>query len=155
MVRERQVPRLEEALAEQQRLLTECEAALAEAQAHHDDCTDREERALCERFALTSAAFRPDALMALDFTIDAMVAQSAQAAQALARCEAGVQAQEEAVAGARADIARNEERIQRFKERIAELQMERERAEEESADEESEEVAAARIHRRRGAQAAT
>lgn len=149
MMRERQIPKLEEALTAQQQLLAERQGEREEAQQRRDECAALEDRARQDRLALIGGSFRPTALTALDHAIDTLATRTAQAAQTLSRSEAALRKQEQAVAAARTDVVRNQERINRFKERIDNLLKERERAVEESADEESEEGAAARLHRQR------
>jgi chromosome segregation ATPase len=146
--RERRATRLEEELAQQRRLLDERRAAVSEAQAQHDESKASEQAARNERDVLMDSAFTPAALKALDFAIQDLVLQCAQAAQAVAKAQAAVVQQEQAIAALQAEISRNDQRRQSFRERIDKLLRERDQAAEEQADEEAEETAAARFSAR-------
>ena len=144
-VRQRQAVRLDESLAQQRRLLGERQAEAADATAQRDDCSARRQQALAGREALLSRPFTPAALKALDFALQELAGQLAKAEQDLVRCDSALRQQEAAVLQVLADKRRNEQRIERFNDRIATALRERDEAAEELADEEAEETAAAKF----------
>lgn len=146
--RKRQGDRLEEALAERRRQLVQRQAAADAARAQRDGSMERERHAREDRNVLLSKAFTPAALKALDFTIQDLAAESAQAEQALIQARAAVAQQDQAIVAVQADIRRNAQRIESFNGRIRQLLRERELAAEEQAGEEAEETAAARFSAR-------
>lgn len=146
--RKRQGARLEEALAEQRRQLAQRQAEAEDSLALRDERVTHERQAHEDRDRLLGGPFTPAALKALDFTIQDLAAQSAQAEQALVRARSAVAQQEHAILAVQADIRRNDQRVEGFNDRIAQLLREREQAIEEQAEEEAEETAAARFSAR-------
>ena len=65
-MRERQVPRLEETLARQQRALQERQQEMAQAREQHSGCTAAEAKARDERVVLLGGPLPPDVLTTLD-----------------------------------------------------------------------------------------
>ena len=156
-IRRRRGRTLEKELALQRAELERCQADLAEAHGQRETSIREHLRALDQRSRLLDQSFTPAHVRAADFEIETRVAQKAEADKGVKRCEATQQRQAQAVLVAQAAWRRNVERIERFDARIADLLKQQQLAEDESADEEAEEMAAARIGglRRKAAQAAS
>ena len=148
-VRNRQAERLELALTGQRALLGQREQELVEAETECERARVDEADRRDERLQLMNTVFTPQALRVAEFRIEEGVAAVGQADKARTRAQAVLVDQQAATEAARAEVRRNDQRIEQFEARIAALRAERDRAAEEQADEEAEESAAARIGRRR------
>ena len=150
-VRERQQTRLEAALSAQRALMAEREAALAQSAAQHGQCAAIEQAATAQRGVLLDGHFMPQQLMALEWRLKSLVAETAAAAKALARSQQALEQQQAAVAAAQRVVRRNAQRIESYRERIASLLRDQDLAVEEAVDEETGEAFAARLMARRRA----
>ena len=147
-IRRRRGKALDAALAQQRAAFDRCVADTQAAQARRDGAVDGHRRALDDRDRLFEHTFTPAHVKAADIAIETSTAEKAEAEKVLKRCEQTEQRQEHEVRVAQAAVRRNNERIERFEARIAEAIAKRQADEDESADEEAEEMASARIGRR-------
>ncbi len=153
-VRERQGAALARAHDDARSQLAGLREQLAEALAEESARHAAEEAAHAELDTLTRAPFTPDALRTLEFRIEERKAAAAQAQRRAREGAAAVARQEVAVAEAAQAVRVNERRIEGFREQIDTLVREREAAQEELAEEETEEAATARFVARLRAAAA-
>ena len=144
-VRERQAAALQRAHDESRAQLASCHEQLAAALEEEGLRQAAETAAHGELDTLTRAPFTPDALRALEFRIEERKAAAVQAARRARDGEAAVQRQEAAVVEAATAVRLNERRIEGFRGQIEQLLREREAAQEELAEEETEEAATARF----------
>lgn len=151
-VRKRQGERLEADLQAARRQLAECEDARKAAEGELAACRADEASARDERDALQNGAFTPHAMRALDFRIEDLKGATAQAEKQLAERHKAIDRQAAVVQGAQAALRRNDQRIEGFEQRIATILREREAAQEELAEEETEEAGTARFVARQRAQ---
>lgn len=149
-IRRRRGKVLEKALVDQRDALARCTADTAAARERCDEATTGHARSIEHRTRLFDQAFTPAHVRAADIAIETCVAEMAEAEKLLKRCEQSEQRQVQEVVAAQAAVRRNRERIDRFEARIAQALAARQGAEDEAADEEAEEMAAARIGGRRG-----
>jgi DNA repair exonuclease SbcCD ATPase subunit len=136
-VRERQHPRLEEALTAQRQLLAARQAEHADAHQHQQDCLERQMAAAQRRTDLLEKVFNPQQAMAMDLVLRDLQRETQNADQRLGLCDKAVVQQQAAVQASFRQVRRNEQRIATLKERIADLRREHDQAEEEATDEES------------------
>jgi len=139
---------LEKELSHQRAELERCLAESQAARDQRDECIEEQKRAVEKRSRLLDQAFTPAHVKAADMEIDNQIARKADAEKAVKRCESVDQRQQQQVLLAQATWRRNKERIESFDARIAAAMKARQTAEDESADEEAEEMAAARIGKR-------
>jgi hypothetical protein len=144
-VRERHNTRLEEALAAAKILLQERQTEADQALNFLGQCQNNERAARNQRNDLLDQTFNPQALIALDYRVEALVGVTAEAAKTLEQRKAAVQSQQDAVAEIQRAIRRNLQRIDTFKERIKRITLEQELLIEEAAEEETEETSTARF----------
>ena len=144
-VRERQAAALERAHDDARAQLASCRDQLAAALEEEGARRAAEDAAHAELDTLTRAPFTPDALRTLEFRIEERKAAAAQAAQRARASEAAVERQEIAVGEAAQAVRLNERRIEGFREQVEILVREREAAQEELAEEETEEASTARF----------
>ena len=148
-IRRRRGKVLEKALAQQRAELDRCVADTQAARDRRDAAIAGHLQSLDHRTRLFDHAFTPAHVKAADIAIDTATTEKGEAEKLLKRCEQSEQRQAQEVHLAQAAVRRNNERIARFEARIAEALATRQSAEDESADEEAEEMASARIGRRR------
>ncbi|MGN6525056.1 MAG: hypothetical protein ACTHL8_01585 [Burkholderiaceae bacterium] len=144
-VRERQAQALEREFADARARHEQACVRLQEATGHERACLAGEARAVQDRHALTSGAFTPYDVRAMDFRIEDCRARSAEAARARGDASAAVQRAAADIEAARAAVRRNEQRIEAFREEIAKLLRDHAAAQDEQADEEAEEAAISRF----------
>lgn len=143
-VRQREGERLEAALAQARRDLAQREQEALEAQDDHAACGADIERAHADLDAMMSVAFTPAAVRAHGFRVEDLKAAEARALRELAQRRQAAQQQAAAVGSAQAARRRNDQRIASFQERIDDLLRARDAAQEERAEEETEEASIAR-----------
>ena len=151
-VRKRQGERLEAEVQAARKQLAELEEARRTAEGELAACRQDERNARDERDALLRTSFTPYAVRAADFRIEDLKSATAQAEKALADSHKHVDRQAAVVKTAQAAVRRNDQRIEGFEQRIATILREREAAQEELAEEETEETGAARFVARQRAQ---
>jgi len=150
-IRRRRGKVLEKALADQRAALERCAADTLAARERRDDAVNAHQQSLDDRTNLFDQAFTPAHVKAADIAIETAVAEKGEAEKLLKRCESSEQRQRQEVQVAQAAVRRNNERVERFEARIANALALKQSAEDESADEEAEEMASARIGGRRRA----
>lgn len=143
--RRREADRLETALGAQRSALEARQAEAAAALATRDDTLAQLDRARAARSELVFAPFTPEPLKLRDFLIQDLVAEGRKAEQELNARQAAVRQHEEELARIQRAIRRNDERIASFDQRVADALRSIEQAQEEQAQEESEEAAAGRF----------
>jgi hypothetical protein len=152
-VRERQQERLDEELKAQRNALVERQAEASEACAQRDDCIQQEHESRAQRDELFHGPFQPNQLIAMNHRIETYVANTAEAEKVLKKKELAVDRQQEMVVTAQREVRRNAQRIDSFKERIVKVLKDKEQADEDSAEEETEETSTARYCSRQRAAA--
>jgi len=144
-VRKRQGERLAAELTAAREALAGCEREREAAEGELAACRADEANARDERDTLLRSSFTPHAVRALDFRIDDLKAATAQAEKTLAERRKAIERQAAVVLAAQAAVRRNDQRIEGFEERIAAILRARDAAQEELAEEETEETGAARF----------
>jgi Bacterial type III secretion protein (HrpB7) len=144
-VRRREGKRLEERLAQRTRELEERRAEDNEALAAREQSVQRGQDTRDEREALLVGPFVADALIVSDFATHDRGVELAAADKVVGQTKAALELAEKQVEAVRAEVRRNQQRVERFEERMAEVLREREYAIEEAAEEETTETAAARF----------
>ena len=143
-VRRREGERLEAALAQARRELASREQEVVDAQDGHAACGADIAQAHADLDALMNGAFTPAAVRAHGFRVEDLKAAEARALRELGQHRLAAEQQAAAVGAARAARRRNDQRIARFQERIDDLLRAYDAAQEERAEEETEEAAVAR-----------
>lgn len=151
VLRRRRQERFETEVRTQTLRLREAEQQVDRACADEAACTGREQASNDKRRHVTEFSFAPADLIMAEFEVKAAAASTQAAAAVHAKARTAVTTQLDVLAGCKAQAARNLQRIDDLKERLAKALREREALEEESDAEESEETAAARIAGRRAA----
>jgi hypothetical protein len=136
-VRHRQAERFALALTGQRALLGQREQEVTEADAGCARAREDESARREQRLQLMNTVFTPQALRVAEIQIEEGVAAVGQADKLLQRAQAVLADQRNATEAARAEVRRNDQRIEQFEQRIAALLAERDRAVEEQADEEA------------------
>jgi chromosome segregation ATPase len=144
-VRRREGQRLEDRLAQRSRELAERHAEDGEAMEAQAQCVQRKQATRDEREALLGQPFTADALIVSDFATHDRVVELAAADKVVRQTRAALELAEKQIEAVRAEVRRNQQRIERFEARIAEVLRERNEAIEEAAEEETTETAAARF----------
>lgn len=150
-VRKREGDRLEAALAQARRDLAQREEDVARAQADLAARAADIVRADADFDAMQRTAFTPAAVRAHGFRVEDLQAAEARAVREVAERGKARELQAQALASARQAKRRNDQRIESFQSRIDELLREHDAAQEERAEEETEEASIARHVARTGA----
>ena len=147
-VRKRAGDKLEVALSEHRAGLGDLEARVAEADTSRIRCVQAEQDARDARANLLGGACTPGEVKLRDLLIDDAKANVAAAEQVLKKARVEVERQQLAIDKLLDEQRRNQQRMERFEEHIAQLRRAGEAAADEVAEEETEETAAARFSRR-------
>lgn len=153
-VREREGKRIEDRLNVERGELKDRQAKAEEAASGVSNAEAAEQAKRDERLQIISNAFTPHALRAVDYAIEDRVKEVAEAIKVANAAEAAVQSQQQVITEVQDALRRNEQRMEKFKERIEKSIKDRDQAIEDSTDEESEETAASRYVARRRKEAA-
>ncbi len=143
-VRRREGERLEAAVAQARRDLAQREEDVARAQADLAARGADIAQADADFDAMQRTAFTPAAVRAHGFRVEDLQAAQARAARELTERGKARELQAQALASAQQAKRRNDQRIESFQTRIDDLLRQREAAQEERAEEETEEAAIAR-----------
>jgi Bacterial type III secretion protein (HrpB7) len=150
-LRQRRQERFETEVREQIKRTHEAEQVAAAARDHQASCAAREQVVVGKRQQVTERSFAPVDLITADFAVKAAAGLTQAAAGEVAKAETAAKTQVTTLAACRAQAARNLQRVDDLKERLAKALRDREERAEEVDAEESEETAAARIAGRRAA----
>jgi len=143
-VRKREGERLEAALAQARRDLAQRQQEVLEAQDDHVARGADIDRAHADLDAMMNATFTPAAVRAHGFRVEDLKAAEARALRELGQRRQAAQQQATALGTAQAAKRRNDQRIASFQDRIDELLRANDAAQEERAEEETEEASIAR-----------
>lgn len=143
-VRRRRGERLAAALAEARRSLAECEADVASALQKQASFLQAEARARAAFDVLTASSFKPSALLTAGLAIDKAVDATARSGQAIVQCQQAAMQQSASVDAARAAVRLNEQRLERLQASIRMHARDHAAAQDDLADDESEESASVR-----------
>jgi Bacterial type III secretion protein (HrpB7) len=150
---ERRSDRLDEAIAQQRRVLRELEQAREQSQAARAACEEAQQRAEGERDAVLTQVFTPEALIVMSLRAEAKAAETRQAAVAVDKSVQKVDEQNVVVAQAQRDQRRNAQRIDLFENARKQVVKAADIAQEENDDEEAAEGFVARMLAKRRAAA--
>jgi hypothetical protein len=148
---ERRSQRLDEAIAQERRMLGELEQAKQQCDAARLDCEAAQSRAAGERDEIMTRAFTPEDLMVMNLRVEAKKTETAQAALAVTKALQKVAEQNTVVAQAQREQRRNGQRIELFDNARKEVVKATEAAQEENDEEEAAEGFVARMLAKRRA----
>lgn len=150
-LRQRRARSLDEALALTRAALAQAQGQHVQAQADLKTCEHALQAALAARGDLLQQAFTPAHVKAADLAIEACQQASTEAGKAVHRTLTVVQQQQQRVQQAQTAVQRNQQRLDQFAERLRQVRSALQTQDDETADEEAEEQAIARLASRKSA----